>query len=253
LGLEARTESDSLRALVDVVREAPHLLIMDPELRGVDGLYVCRTLVREQAGRPIPIVVLTDRPDENTKQACEEMGLYCHTKGPGYWIRLEPAIRELLGLQSRTPGAHHAAPAPHCGTETGKPRVLVIDDDSEVRKALKIRLEAKGIDVCCASDAAEGYRVAVSEAPQMVICDYVMPGGYGNTVMRRLRDNSVTRNIPLLVLTGRTISGSKDFALERELRSLGAVGYLTKPVDLDVLISELGRFIPVPAQPARTV
>jgi len=127
--------------------------------------------------------------------------------------------------------------------------VLIIDDDQEMCRALAVRLAAHGARVWCAHDAAEGYIAAVRECPDVVVCDYVMPGGYGNTVMHRLRGNSVTRSIPLIVLTGRRIGGVQDYALERELRSLGAVGYLTKPVEFDELLTELRRHINLSSEP----
>jgi DNA-binding response OmpR family regulator len=69
-----------------------------------------------------------------------------------------------------------------------------------------------------------------------------MPNGRGDYILRRLKENPVTKDIPTIVLTGR-----KDAALERKLLNLGAVRYFTKPYNIAKLVGELRQHIRLPA------
>jgi len=122
--------------------------------------------------------------------------------------------------------------------QSRRPRVLYVEDDAEESHALKIRLESLGLEVIQAFDGMEGYRLAVAKEPQVILCDFVMPEGEGDYVLRRFRENPVTKNIPVIFLTGRQSSD-----LERRLYGQGAAGFLTKPVDLEELVHELARFV----------
>jgi DNA-binding response OmpR family regulator len=115
-----------------------------------------------------------------------------------------------------------------------RPWVLCIDDDSDFSFGLKLRLEQQGVDVLRAFAGMEGYRYAFTSPAQAIILDYEMPDGNGDYVLGRLKENPVTKDIPVIVLTGH-----RDHALERKMYNLGAVAYLTKPVDWEVLWSEL--------------
>ena len=121
-----------------------------------------------------------------------------------------------------------------------RPVLLYIEDDAEVSRVMKIRLKNEGIDVIPALNATEGYRLAVAKQPDVILCDYVMPDGDGSYAMRRLQENPVTTNIPVLVVTGR-----EGCDLRRRLCGQGARAYFTKPIDLDELLRELRDIIPI--------
>jgi DNA-binding response OmpR family regulator len=119
-----------------------------------------------------------------------------------------------------------------------RPRVLCIDDDSDMLNSLRLRLERHGIEINQATEGIDGYLQAFHSEMQAIILDYEMPNVSGDYVLRRLKENPVTSNVPVIVLSGR-----KDRALERILCNLGAVKYLTKPVEWDKLTDELRRHI----------
>ena len=129
------------------------------------------------------------------------------------------------------------------GSPLSKPKVLCIDDDPELLNSLKLRLEQHGIEVNQASRGMEGYLDAFLSEMQVIILDYEMPSENGVYTLRRLKENPVTSDVPVIVLTGR-----KDRVLEKTLCNMGAAKYLTKPVDWDKLIGELQRHIPVAPQ-----
>lgn len=123
-----------------------------------------------------------------------------------------------------------------------RPMALVIEDDKYVLEAIRIKLEAQGIHVLRAGGGMEGFRIAYNEAPDVIVTDYVMPEGSGDYLLSRLRDHAETRGIPVVVITGKTVGGQKDQALERDmLGRRGAVAFLTKPLNLDALVEVVQR------------
>lgn len=128
------------------------------------------------------------------------------------------------------------------------PWVLTIDDDADFSDALKCRLESYGVAVIRAFSGMEGYRLAFTNPANAVLLDYNMPNGQGDYILGRLKDNPVTRDIPVIVITG-----VRDKMLERKMYNLGASAFLTKPIRFDTLRDELARHIDVLAAPVEFV
>jgi two-component system, cell cycle response regulator len=109
-------------------------------------------------------------------------------------------------------------------------RILVVDDiDANVR-LLAAKLEAEYYDVLTAFDGATALAIAASEAPDIVLLDVMMPGMDGFAVCRRLKDDPLTRHIPVVLVTALDSRGDKITGLEA-----GADEFLTKPID-DILL-----------------
>src|SRR5262249_20379514 len=111
--------------------------------------------------------------------------------------------------------------------------------------ALEIKLRAHGIDVIRAFTGMQGYWLALREEPDLIITDYPMPEGYGNSTVARLQRHSLTRGIPGIVLTGRT----QAFSIRRAMLNLGVAAFLTKPLDFEALLAEIRKHIPLPVGP----
>jgi PAS domain S-box-containing protein len=120
--------------------------------------------------------------------------------------------------------------AVHWHFEAG--RVLVVDDGAENRELVRLVLESVGLTVLEAHDGAMALDVVAREAPDLVLMDVNMPVMDGYTATRTLRERGCT--LPVLALTANAMKG-----FEREIESAGFTGYLTKPVDIDVLLAEL--------------
>jgi two-component system KDP operon response regulator KdpE len=110
---------------------------------------------------------------------------------------------------------------------TGKPKILVIDDERALVEIIKEALGEEGMEVVGAHDAEEGLRVFYQTQPDLVVLDIVMPVYDGWEVLRRLRQVS---NLPILMLTAKSDGGD----LVRGL-NMGADDYVTKPFSLEVL------------------
>jgi len=113
-----------------------------------------------------------------------------------------------------------------------KKKILVVDDELDVAKALKIRLKASGYNVVLAYDSIQGFMLANKEKPDLIILDIMIPGGGGFVVAERLKQSIVTHHIPIIFLTG--ISGGEDRAYK-----IGASGYLMKPYQPEKLLETI--------------
>lgn len=134
-----------------------------------------------------------------------------------------------------------ATPTAAPGTEPlDVPWVLCIDDDADFTDALRIRLEQHGVAVARAFNGMAGYRLAFTSPASAILLDYNMPNGQGDYVLSRLKDNPVTRPIPVVV-----ISGARDKTLQRRMLSMGATAFFEKPVVFEQLRDHLSNFIDI--------
>ncbi len=114
----------------------------------------------------------------------------------------------------------------------GETRILVVDDEPEVLRAVRSGLTAQGYDVATATTGAEALQKATSDVPHLVVLDLMLPGGVGGLeVCRRLREWS---QVPILVLSALGQERQKVAALD-----MGADDYLTKPFGMDELTARV--------------
>lgn len=126
------------------------------------------------------------------------------------------------------------------------PKVLVVDDDFQFSQALKIRLEVYGVEVLTATSGMHGFWKALKSNPDVIITDYIMPHGDGESLLIRLKSNALLKYIPVIVITGKTKGGDKDRDLKGDmLHHRRAVAFFTKPFDFDALLDELRRHVDV--------
>ena len=128
-----------------------------------------------------------------------------------------------------------------------KKKILVVDDEEDVARALKIRLKANGYHVVLASDSVQAFSMANKEKPNLIILDIMIPGGGGFVVAERLKQSTATHDIPIIFLTG--ISGGEERAYK-----VGASGYLMKPYHPEKLLETIHNALEVNGrQPGQTV
>lgn len=113
----------------------------------------------------------------------------------------------------------------------GNPRVLVIDDEPQILRALRTILTAQNYRVSVASRGEEGLSLAAAEQPDVIILDLGLPDVDGITVCSRLREWTQT---PIIVLSVRESEHDKVMALDK-----GADDYLVKPFGIDELLARL--------------
>ena len=117
-------------------------------------------------------------------------------------------------------------------TSTGEARLLVVDDEPNIRDLLASSLRFAGFDVLAAQDGASAYHMAVEEHPDLIVLDVMLPDMDGFTVTRRLRDAGVT--VPVLFLTARDDMRDKIQGL-----TVGGDDYVTKPFGLEEVVARI--------------
>jgi DNA-binding response OmpR family regulator len=128
-------------------------------------------------------------------------------------------------------------------------KILIVDDDPDLRRALKIRLRANHYDTVQASDGYSAIAMAQKEQPGLIILDLGLPAGDGFGVLKRLQDSDTLSSIPVIVLTAR----DPQFNEQKTLQA-GALAFFQKPADnrelLDVIRATLPTTRPGPSLPS---
>jgi two-component system, sensor histidine kinase and response regulator len=113
-------------------------------------------------------------------------------------------------------------------------RILVVDDQPINVQLLKRKLERGGLDVSTANNGLEALEQVKLHKPDLILLDLMMPDMDGIEVCQRLQASSETRSIPVIFVTARTTKESKLEGL-----AVGAVDYITKPIDLDETVARV--------------
>ena len=111
-------------------------------------------------------------------------------------------------------------------------KILIIEDEQDLIKGLKLNLSDEGFDVDWADNGMEGLRKAVEEAPDLIILDIMLPEMDGLEVCRKLRQKNV--DIPIIMLTAKGGEIDKVVGLE-----IGADDYMTKPFSIRELLARI--------------
>lgn len=112
---------------------------------------------------------------------------------------------------------------------------MIIDDDSRNVFALNAVLRSRGYQVCSASNADEAFQLLKGgDSISVVLTDLMLPGKDGFQIIRELKEDEKLRDIPVVSITAKAMSGDREKALEA-----GADAYLSKPVDVDNLMALL--------------
>ena len=115
----------------------------------------------------------------------------------------------------------------------GKFSVLVVDDDPDKRMLLMVALQMAGYEVRTANDGEEGLLAVEAYQPDLIITDVMMPKMDGYELARRVRANPLTRFVPIIIQT----AARNDAQDHRRGSEVGALGYITDPTDIDLLLA----------------
>lgn len=126
---------------------------------------------------------------------------------------------------------------------TCAPRILIIDDDPMIHKLLGAILQKAGFDCLDANGGPEGLEKAQAETPELIILDIMMPGMNGFEVMRALKSNPITANIPVIFLSGKFHNREKTQA-----RELGAADFMEKPFERNELLARIKTYLTIRRQ-----
>jgi DNA-binding response OmpR family regulator len=113
-----------------------------------------------------------------------------------------------------------------------KEKILIIEDEEDLVKGLRLNLADEGYEVDWASDGVEGLRKALEERPQLIILDIMLPKMNGLDICRELRQKNIS--IPIIMLTAKGEEIDKVLGLE-----IGADDYMTKPFSIRELLARI--------------
>jgi DNA-binding response OmpR family regulator len=110
-------------------------------------------------------------------------------------------------------------------------KIMVVDDDPDLRQALSLRLRANNFDTVNVCDGYSAIAMAQKEKPHLIILDLGLPAGDGFAVLKHLQEFPALSAIPVIVLTARDPEGNEKRTLES-----GAVAFFQKPADNEELL-----------------
>ncbi|HKN16855.1 MAG TPA: response regulator [Candidatus Sulfotelmatobacter sp.] len=111
-------------------------------------------------------------------------------------------------------------------------KILVVDDDPDLVRALRLRLRANNYEVATASDGYSAIASAQKERPALIILDLGLPVGDGFVVLDRLQNIDALSSVPVIVLSARDPQSNEERALKA-----GAAAFFQKPADNDELMN----------------
>ena len=117
-------------------------------------------------------------------------------------------------------------------------RILIVDDEPAIVRALSSILRARNFLVSTASGGVEGLEKARSERPDLILLDVLMSDINGYDVCRQLKSDRATKNVPVIMISAN--GGSKSVL---KARTAGANDYIVKPFNLPTLLSKLRKFL----------
>lgn len=117
---------------------------------------------------------------------------------------------------------------------TAQRKVLIVEDDADIRGLLSRRLRQRSYETAIATDGMSALVVARRERPDLIVLDLGLPAGDGFTVMERLRAITSLADVPVVVITARDAATNREKAA-----SFGAVAFVEKPIDFDQLLETI--------------
>ena len=121
-----------------------------------------------------------------------------------------------------------------------KKKILVVDDEEDMQKLLKIRLEQENFAVITAGDGEAGIKTAELEMPDLIILDIMMPKMDGYTCLKEIRKIQKIKDTPILMLSGKEEEKIRDlFAFQK------ISGYMEKPFELDNLVVKIREILKI--------
>ncbi|CAG0990900.1 MAG: response regulator [Anaerolinea sp.] len=115
-------------------------------------------------------------------------------------------------------------------------KILIVEDSADMRQLMHDLLDALGHDVIEAEDGLEGVKNALSNLPDLIIMDLMMPNAAGDTTLRFMRGTPELKSIPVLV-----VSAHADVA--HIAKSMGADSWMAKPISIDELSKRISEIL----------
>ncbi|MDO9382796.1 MAG: response regulator [Hyphomicrobiaceae bacterium] len=197
------------------------------------------------------VVVMGGQSGQNAAESVDKLETLHILKGRKFFSKFDAVLAEAFSLRrsvDKKPAAETEITAIH------RPQVLLVDDDMDIRKFIFTGLRKLGIQPSFAADGILGFWKAKKNPPTVIVSDYFMPNGDAEDLLARLRSTRETRNIPVIVQSGRQLSDEISQRLQGEIHGQpGASMILRKSLGAAELFGSLEKLCGLakePAQPA---
>ena len=231
-GYDSLAAYDGAEALEKVRGHHPDLILLDVMMPGLDGYQVTRELKDDPLTAGIPIIMLTALNGAEDKLRGLESGadefLTKPVNAPELLARAKSMLRLkqyrdqlLLRASSEKAFGRHLAPA-----AARRPNVLLVEDNAKDMRLFSGQIQGLDINMSVASDGEQALQEILSGEIDLVLLDIFLPGLDGFDVCQRLKQDPVTRDIQVVLITC-----LKDLEGKIKGMELGADDYLVKPVD----------------------
>jgi CheY-like chemotaxis protein len=204
MGFDVEPSRSGCNALIKLGQRTPNLLMTE-----LDGQWP-QFLDRQRSA--LHIVVIRGQSASTTADRAEKLGTSHILKGRHFWRKFDAVLTEVFSLRKPVVTAK-----PVVKNTVVSPRVLLVDDDLDVRRLIFVGLRKMGIEPSFAADGILGFWIAKRSQPAVIISDYFMPNGDAEGLLTRLRSTPETQNIPFIVQSGRKLSDSIRQRLEGEV------------------------------------
>jgi CheY-like chemotaxis protein len=219
-GYRVTTAARGEEALAMAQHEKPDLITLDIRLPDIDGFEVLQQLKSDEETANIPVVILSIVPD---REDGFRLGAVDYVTKPVDEGRLLSAISAILHKEDL---------------------ILVVDDDRDTTRLVQEALGRVGFTVRAVNSGFEALAVARQEQPGLILLDLKMPGLDGYEILKHLKRDRATQEIPVVVVTG---SFTDEEVKREKVLALGAAQFLTKPFAIDDFVEEIRRVLSSPS------
>ncbi|MCP5195665.1 MAG: response regulator [Gammaproteobacteria bacterium] len=217
----------------------PDLILMDIQLPNMDGLQATRLIKQETTLKHIPILALTSHAMVGDDEKARNAGCDGYITKP---INTRTFLNEISRFIKPTvelnvdravvkPSKDRSAKE---AMESYKPKVLVVDDDPGNVKLICAMLATERLDILTARDGKIALEVINHNKIDLILLDIMMPGMDGYEVTKRVKENILTKDLPIILVTALNSEEDKRHGLDA-----GADEFITKPINKFEIISRV--------------
>ncbi len=215
-GYEVIEAGNGQEGILKAQQQKPDVIILDIMMPGINGFEVAKHLKDDPNTKDIPIIILSVLAQDSQYR----QGILDYISKP---FRQEELVNTIHKIFEKVDG------------KTVKRTVLVVDDDPDIVDIIAICLKDNHMLAEKAYNGPEALDMVKRKKIDLILLDINMPGMNGFEVIKKLKENKATCDIPIVVLTGTYISEDD----KKHGLTLGVAKYLTKPFSADDLVKEI--------------
>ena len=218
-GYEVAVVHSGIEVMKKALEYKPHLITLDEVMPLIDGYSIAELLKQNPATRDIPIVMVSVAFE---KEKGYRLGVADYITKPFEPAELYDPIRRV---------------EQQAQNEREKKKVLIVDDDPDIIALLTLAMHEKKYSVLNAYDGLQAVSLAQKEKPDIILLDLMLPKFDGFQVIKMLKEDEATKEIPIIVITARNVEDAA------RVMELGARQYLIKPFAIRTLVDEIGKIV----------